>query len=856
MRTVVWAGALVLGSVFCVSASGATRNLGSKTTFSGEQKQWHKVSLTFAGPSTSETNSVNPFTNYRLNVTFKHSASNRTLIVPGYFAADGNAANTGAVSGDKWRVDFTPDATGTWTYVASFRTGSNVAASTSATAGTATSFNGESGSFTIDPTDKTGADFRAKGRLREVGQHYLQHAGSKEYFIKSGAGSPENFLAFADFDNTSAGKKILHHYTAHLSAYRSGDPTWKSGKGKAIIGALNYLASKKVNSVYFLTMNIGGDGDDVFPFVSKTDRTRFDVSKLAQWEIVFSHMDKLGIMLNVVTQEQECDQLLDGGSLGNTRKIYYRELVARFGHHLGVTWNLGEENTNTDAQREAFADYLNALDPYFSLIAVHTYPSQRDTIYTGHLGSELISGASLQLESPSIVHEQTLKWVKKSAAAGSKWVVSVDELGPSSAGVVPDANDPAHETIVHRVLWGSLLAGGAGVEWYFGYNYPQTDLTLEDWKSRDKMWTLTQHAAQFMRDYMPLPLVANYDSITSSTSDYCFGKPGVAYAIYLPQGAITNITVPSGEGYTVHWYNPRAGGSLQTGTVKSIAGGTAAIGRPPTQQSEDWVALLRRTSGTTTGAPAPAPTEPTSTTAVTQLTLVNASTEKDLRALTNGSTITFGTDGKALNVRATTSGTVGSVAFILDGQTIQTENMAPYTLAGDSNGDYASWTPSVGTHVLKVVPYSGRDRTGNAGTALQVSFTVQSTATEDSSSAPVVSEPASGASVTKLTLINASTEKDLRALTNGSTITFGTDGKALNVRAETSGTVGSVAFILDGKTLRTENVAPYTLAGDGTGNYYSWTPSVGSHTLKVVPYSGKDRTGTAGTSLQVGFTVK
>lgn len=727
LRTAVWAGALALGCLFCVSASGATSNLGSKTSVSGEQKQWHKVSLTFAGPYTSETDSVNPFTNYRLNVTFKHTASNRTLIVPGYYAADGNAANTGATAGDKWRVEFTPDATGTWTYTVSFRTGSNVAASTAATAGSATSCNGESGSFTIDPTDKTGADFRAKGRLCEVGQPYLQHAGSKEYFIKSGAGSPENFLAFADFDNTSAGRKILHHYSAHLSHYRAGDPTWKSGRGKAIIGALNYLASKKVNSVYFLTMNIGGDGDDVFPFVSKTDRTRFDVSKLAQWEIVFSHMDRLGIMLNVITQEQECDQLLDGGALGNTRKIYYRELVARFGHHLGVTWNLGEENTNTSAQRAAFADYFNAIDPYFHLIAVHTYPKDRDTIYTGLLGNELISGASLQLESPSIVHDQTLKWVKKSAAAGAKWVVSVDELGPASTGVVPDANDPAHETIVHRVLWGSLLAGGAGVEWYFGYNYPQTDLTLEDWASRERMWTLTQHAAQFMRDYLPLPLVANYDSITSATSDYCFGKPGVAYAIYLPQGATTNITVPADEGYAVQWFNPRTGGSLQTGTVKSIAGGTAAIGRPPTEQSKDWVALLRRSSGTSTGGstPTPPPPEPTSTARVTQLTLINASTEKDLRALTNGSTITLGMDGKSLNVRATASGTVGSVAFILDGKTVRTENVGPYTLAGDSNGNYYAWCPSAGSHTLKVVPYSGKDRTGTAGTALQVSFTVK-----------------------------------------------------------------------------------------------------------------------------------
>ena len=33
----------------------------------------------------------------------------------------------------------------------------------------------------------------------------------------------------------------------------------------------------------------------------------------------------------------------DNGDLGPQRKLYYRELIARFGHHLALNWNLGEE---------------------------------------------------------------------------------------------------------------------------------------------------------------------------------------------------------------------------------------------------------------------------------------------------------------------------------------------------------------------------------------------------------------------------------------------------------------------------------------------------------------------------------
>ena len=37
-------------------------------------------------------------------------------------------------------------------------------------------------------------------------------------------------------------------------------------------------------------------------------------------------------------------------------------------------------------------------------------------------------------------------------------------------------------------LWGNLMAGGAGVEWYFGYTFPHNDLNCENWRNRDHMW--------------------------------------------------------------------------------------------------------------------------------------------------------------------------------------------------------------------------------------------------------------------------------------------------------------------------------------------------------------------------------
>jgi len=593
---------------------------------SGELKQWHRVTVTFAGPESSETAEPNPFRDYRLSVEFTNGG--KRYVVPGFFAADGNAADSGAQKGNCWRVHLTPDETGTWTYRASFRTGRDVAVSTEPDAGKPAAFDGANGSFTIGPSDKTGRDHRAKGMLRYVGERYLRFAGHRsealvggEFYLKGGADSPENFLAYADFDGTidhsvvpaaekgrkpregEAASTRLHTYQPHAGDWRPGDPTWRNGKGKGMIGALNYLASKGINSVYFLTMNVGGDGNDVWPWIGPDAPDRFDCSKLDQWEIIFSHMDRLGIMLHVITQETENDQLLDGGELGIQRRLYYRELIARFAHHLAVVWNLGEENTNTGGQRKEFCRFIHALDAYKHPIVVHTFPGQYDQVYTPLLSDPNFHGPSLQMGDMGKTHAETLKWVGRSAQSGRKWIVCLDEIGPADTGVKPDQDDADHDAVRKQALWGNLMAGGAGCEWYFGYKFAHNDLNCEDFRSRERMWDQTRHALEFFQRYLPFPQMRPADELTSVKGDYCLAKPGEVYAVYLPDGGSTDLELPQGE-YTVQWYNPRTGGPLQNGTVVELsgpAGGTGvtpvarrSIGEPPAEKSQDWAVLVRR----------------------------------------------------------------------------------------------------------------------------------------------------------------------------------------------------------------------------------------------------------------------
>ncbi|MCK5172503.1 MAG: DUF5060 domain-containing protein, partial [Planctomycetes bacterium] len=270
-------------SFFCISCT--------QRAVTGELKQWHKVTVMFDGSDTSETATSNPFTDYRLNVTFT-APSGQQYVVPGYYAADGNAANTGADSGGKWRAHLAPDEAGKWKYQASFRTGKMIAVADDLEAGKAVSaIDGKKGSFVIKPTDKSGRDFRGQGRLQYVGKHHLRFAGSGEYFLKCGPDAPETFLAYKDFDGTETKKKNapLKTWQPHVKDYNPGDPTWMNGKGKGIVGAINYLSDKGANSVSFLTYNAGGDGDNVWPFRERDDKFRYDCSKLDQWQVVFEH---------------------------------------------------------------------------------------------------------------------------------------------------------------------------------------------------------------------------------------------------------------------------------------------------------------------------------------------------------------------------------------------------------------------------------------------------------------------------------------------------------------------------------------------------------------------------------------
>ena len=612
-------------------------NILAGIEISGELKQWHKITLTIDGPFARETDTEpNPFTDYRMVVEFKHESGSSIYNIPGYFAADGNSANTSSDSGNKWRAHFSPDKPGKWFYKVSFVKGKLVALDNDLSGEPFKGCDGLNSSFEIGQTDKTGRDLRGKGRLNYVGKRYLRFAETGEYFLKAGADSPENFLAYYEFDNTYSRKKAneqarpgeatslgLHKHEPHKDDWKPGNPVWKNGKGKNIIGAINYLASKGCNVFSFLTYNVGGDGDDVWPFTNPTNKLHYDCSKLDQWQMVFDYAQSLGFYLHFKMQETENDDnrygkatvvpaSLDGGALGVERKLYCRELIARFSHLLALNWNLGEENTQSPEEQRAMADYIYQTDSYHHHIVVHTYPDWQDRVYSKLIGDQsVLTGCSLQ-NGYDVAHQRVLKWVKESAKVGKHWVVACDEQNPAEYGVPPDFGykgsdgigksgnkNYSIDDIRKYTLWGTLMAGGAGVEYYFGYRFPDNDLNCENWRSRDKSWDYCRIALEFFST-IPFWEMENGDELVGNLKNdntrYCFYKKGELYLVYLPSGGNSEIDLSKENGkFDIFWFNPRSGKTIGK-TKQLIAGNKKDIGEPPSDSSLDWLVVIRKTT--------------------------------------------------------------------------------------------------------------------------------------------------------------------------------------------------------------------------------------------------------------------
>ena len=121
--------------------------------------------------------------------------------------------------------------------------------------------------------------------------------------------------------------------------------------------------------------------------------------------------------LHFKTLETENELLMDGGNLGPERTLYYRELIASYGHHLALNWNLGEEiDSASTAQKQAWSQYFYDNDPYHHLQVVHNGANHLE------LRECFKANRILKADDPDSIFGDTLNYLYRSVTkAGHGW---------------------------------------------------------------------------------------------------------------------------------------------------------------------------------------------------------------------------------------------------------------------------------------------------------------------------------------------------------------------------------------------------------------------------------------------------
>jgi subtilisin family serine protease len=247
--------------------------------------------------------------------------------------------------------------------------------------------------------------------------------------------------------------------------------------------------------------------------------------------------------------------------------------------------------------------------------------------------------------------------------------------------------------------------------------------------------------------------------------------------------------------------------------------------------------------------------------AVQRLVLVNADNGQEIRTLLDGDLINLAAlPTRNLNIVAITSPQrVGSVGFSFNGRSI-TENQLPYALGGDfvtTPYRYRPLDPALmpGNYSLTATPYTGANKSGQAGLALSVEFQVVESTVES------------------FTLVDAATHRDLIELTDLTVIDIARLPNAqVNIRANTNPErVGSVVFEysrwsfippFETSTVRVqENLPPYALGGDLVSNPIRYRPLAdslfgpGEYVLKATTYASSGGRGQAGGTKLIRFSL-
>ena len=236
--------------------------------------------------------------------------------------------------------------------------------------------------------------------------------------------------------------------------------------------------------------------------------------------------------------------------------------------------------------------------------------------------------------------------------------------------------------------------------------------------------------------------------------------------------------------------------------------------------------------------------------------LVDAGTNTMIGEIMDGDKIPYATvKDKMVNLMVITDpAKVGSVKLEMEALTLcptcapdmrsTTENVVPYALYGDINGNYTGKEIVPGAYMFSAIPYEMKNLAGNQGIKSMVNFEILFEGTIDS-----------------FTLVNATDDTDIREIMDGDVVDLSKfQDVKFNIRANVpNGQQGGVDMMIDGLVnfSRFEKVMPLALFGDNSGDYIGKDLPEGNYTMSATAFPNKSSAnrGIGGATVTVNFEV-
>jgi hypothetical protein len=519
--------------------------------------------LAFTGPIAGENGMVDPgtyrapstFADYRCDLVVSpiatQNANTNTLVervVPCFYSGSGNAANTGDTGGLIWQCLVRIDANATpFTWNVSFVQGTNVAATTFASGSRGNPgefFNGQSGIFSPPTPNILARSLPLDASLFSAGIHAV------------------DFLDYLDFDGVLTTNQTKTYATFVNDTNSTSAMTWGGGRGLEIMGFLARLGANANCSVLSFTAL----SDHVFPFVDRSDLLAYDISKLAQWEVVLAYAVQMGVSVLLNLQAERIADV-------DERNVYIREMVARFGPFVAAF--VVDSLETAVAVRSLVlsgADVAGQTTAIFWTIDVSSAIVEPVTV-SNDAG---LNGIILLMSNPTtnFVYNSTISWKTTNPSLLITSIVSLLETGDSS--------------FQSKLLWSNAFAGGSGV--LIQYVNEQSDEIVPLFVLTEMMAGVTSVILQSIA--LQSQLRPNRDILLDNDIEtWCLADSMLNFIlIYLSEGRNAVELFLDQAVYTVEWIDA-ASGTVVNDTVAFVSGDDNLLSSPPSNTT-DWIARL------------------------------------------------------------------------------------------------------------------------------------------------------------------------------------------------------------------------------------------------------------------------